>query len=568
MDEVEFYKHMQAAEAAPIIAVDTETTGLRVREGEDFLMGIGIAYTLNGVVMSAYFPFRHEGEGNLDKSFLEPIKQLLEDHRVVFHNAPFDIASLRSLGIEIRGEVWDTQIMAHLYNENLPSKELDWLSRYFLKQEKIKEPTLLKWIKIWGWRTVPAMMMEQYGAWDAVLTLRLFKFLYAGLRKQELLPLWKYEYPFISSIVEMEKNGIRVDTEACEKLAQVAHEEMERIEAELGFAPSKPAELADLFFETLGMPVLETTPKGKPSLNKAVMVQYDEMLSASENETAKLVLAYRGWQKADATAYTGYPRLVAPDGRIHPSFKIFGTKTGRLSCTKPNLQQIPRRSDKPWNGAIKNLFIPEEGYELWEFDYAQLEFRLASVYSGDEPLISAWQNNEDVYQQVADALGITRQQAKTLVLSILYGAGDEKVAYMLRITEGEARAIRQNFKRQYPGLGRKMRDATQVGADRRFVKYWTGRKRHFTKFNPDEEHKAFNSILQGGGFEIVKRAIISLLPLSTPDHKMVLTVHDSIVFEIEKSRVAGFIPQVVEIMEGSHSFKIPFTVEAKLWGTM
>ena len=565
MDETEFYKHMQAAEGAVIIAVDTETSGLRVREGMDYLMGISIAYTFAGQIVSAYFPFRHEHD-NLDKAFIEPLKNLLESHRLVFHNAPFDLASLATIGIRPRGEIWDTQDMAHMYNENLPSKKLDWLAKYFLKDKKKRSSAFEKWIKLWGWATLPVDMMREYAEWDAVLTLRLFKLLYAGLHKQELLPLWKIESPFIYSLHEMESNGIRINLDECDKYAKIAHEEMERIEADLGFAPSKPAELANLFFDVLGMPVLERTPGGKPSLNKNVMVQYDDMLSASENPTAKLVLAYRGWQKADATAYTGYPKLVAPDGRIHPSFKIHGTKTGRLSCEKPNLQQIPRRSDKPWNGQIKKLFIPSDGYELWEFDYGQLEFRLASLYSGDEALISAWQNAEDPYQQVADAVGITRQQAKTLVLSILYGAGDGKVAYMLRITEGEAHAIRQNFKRQYPGLGRKMRAATDRANEARFVKYWTGRKRHFTKFNPEEEHKAFNSILQGGGFEIVKRAITSLLPLSNSEHRMVLTVHDSIVFEIREDVVSSFVPQVVEVMEGASKFSIPFVVEPKLWG--
>src|SRR6476469_9665700 len=174
MDEVTFYKHMEAAAAATIIAVDTETTGLRVREGEDFLMVISIAYTLNGVIMSAYFPFRHENEQggeNLDKAFIEPLKHLLETSRLVFHNAPFDIASLRTIGITVGGEIWDTQVMAHLYNENLPSKELDWLGRYFLKEEKLKDPTFEKWKKVWGWRNIPAAIMEQYAAWDAVLTL-------------------------------------------------------------------------------------------------------------------------------------------------------------------------------------------------------------------------------------------------------------------------------------------------------------------------------------------------------------------------------------------------------------
>jgi DNA polymerase-1 len=137
---------------------------------------------------------------------------------------------------------------------------------------------------------------------------------------------------------------------------------------------------------------------------------------------------------------------------------------------------------------------------------------------------------------------------------------------MLRVTEGEAHAIRQNFKRSYPGLGRKMRSATAIANEKRYVKYWTGRRRHFTKFNPEEEHKAFNSVLQGGGFEIVKRAIVGLQPLSTPDHRMVLTVHDSVVFEIRQDLVESFTPQVIEIMEGAHNFEIPFIVEPKLWG--
>jgi DNA polymerase-1 len=322
-----------------------------------------------------------------------------------------------------------------------------------------------------------------------------------------------------------------------------------------------------LLFDKLGLPVLEKTETGEPSLNKHVMEQYDAMLQASDNRTAQLVVAYRGWQRSNSACYVGYPKLSGPDNRIHPSFKIFGTKTGRLSCVEPNLQQIPRRSEKAWDGQIKNLFVPSPGFDLWEFDYGQLEFRLASLYGGDATLLTAWQNGEDPYQQVADAVHITRQQAKTLVLSMLYGAGVDKIAYTLRISNSEAEAIRNNFRRTYPGLKRKMAAATIKASEQRHVAYWTGRRRHFGKFNPDEEHKAFNSVLQGGGFEIVKRAICKLLPLSSEEHRMVLTIHDSIVFEIKKDHVSTFVPEVVRIMEGSSKFKIPFKVEAKQWGT-
>jgi DNA polymerase-1 len=560
----DFYKHLSAADAAPIIAVDTETTGLRVREGIDYLMGISIAYTFNNIVMSVYFPFRHQ-DGNLDKDLLGPLGDLLRTHRLVFHNAPFDLASLRTIGIVCEGEIWDTQVMAHMYNENLPSKELDWLSTFFLKDKKTGEQVNI-WARVFGWATVPAEFMAQYAAKDAELTLRIFKVLYVLMKRQDLIKLWGWEDIFIKAIVEMEKWGLLLDKELAAKYAEQASVEMKAIEDDVGFAPSGRIALQELLFDKLGMPVLEKTDNGEPSLNKHVMEQYDAMLSANDNPLAQKVLAYRGWQRSNSACYLGYPKLAGTDGRVHASFKIFGTKTGRLSCVEPNLQQIPRRSDKAWDGQIKNLFIPSPGYQLWEFDYGQLEFRLASLYGSDDSLLKAWKADEDPYQQVADTVGITRQQAKTLVLSMLYGAGEEKIAYTLRISNSEAAAIRANFRRSYPGLKRKMAAATTKATEQRFIQYWTGRKRHFTKFNPGEEHKAFNSVLQGGGFEIVKRAICKLLPLSNEEHRMVLTIHDSILFEIKEELVDEFVPKVIEIMENSSKFSIPFKVEAKQWG--
>jgi len=391
---------------------------------------------------------------------------------------------------------------------------------------------------------------------------------------QDILQLWPTEAQFIRSLLSIERAGIRVDLDLCNKLHEQSQERMDQLTEEVGFKPSERNALEKFLLEDLALPVVASSVKtGKPSFNKAAMEEYDLMLGAVNNDSARKVLEFRGWQKSDSSCYVAYRNLVSPDGRIRPSFKIHGTKTGRLSCEKPNLQQIPRKSDKPWNGSVKQCFIPEnDGYELWEFDYKTLEFRLAALYANERELIERVNNGQDLHQATADlikeltGIEISRQDAKTINFLILYGGGVEKLRWALNTTTEKAQLIYDAYHAALPGVKKVMRGATNRAKTRSYVKYWSGRKKHYkTKWNWDEEHKAFNALCQGGGAEMVKHSMVKSQHLVNDDRRMVLQVHDSIVWEIKKELVEATVPQITTIMS-DWNFPVKFDVDAHIWG--
>jgi DNA polymerase-1 len=298
------------------------------------------------------------------------------------------------------------------------------------------------------------------------------------------------------------------------------------------------------------------------------MALYERDLELLENPTAGLIKEYRGWSKACAVAYEGYPALLSPDGRLRPNYKLHGTVTGRLSCEKPNLQQIPRVSSKTWDGALKRLFIPAEGFELWEADYSQLELRLGAAYAGERSLIEEFSKpDSDVFTRMANELGFSRGDTKTLTYTLQYGGGIKRLSDVFRVDAARADSIRSQYFNTYPGFRRLPQEAARKAKSRGYVKLWTGRRRHFE--NPEEEaHKAFNAVIQGGAAEIVKRTMLRLYEsVDGPDCRMLLQVHDSVVFEIRSEMVESYTPRIKETMEAvTPDFGVKFAVQLKPWG--
>lgn len=567
------------AAEAETIAVDTEANGNDVRDGRGYCMGISISYRLPGIrILSAYFPFRHRAD-NLEREFLVKLKHLLETHpRVVFHNAKFDLASLATLGIHVDpAQTWDTMIMAHMINENWTSKALDWLSWELLKQRKDSDAAH-GWAKVWGWHSIPTQIMEPYARKDAELCLRLFERFYKDMEKQGLLKLWPYEQQFYGLLLKMESRGVRIDQHLCKTQAEIGRAEMKRLAEELGYSPSKPSELKVLLLDVLGLPVVKwtqlddegnPTEKSKPSFDKFAMAEYDELLTESGNETARKILEFRGWQKAVSSNYEPYTALVSPDGRLRPNYKIHGTLTGRLSCEKPNLQQIPKVSDKPWNGRMKDAFIPASGYVLLEGDYSQLEFRLGAAYAEEKELIAVFNDPErDVFDEMAAEIGMARFDVKTMTYTIQYGGGVRRLKNVFKISEGEARARRDSYYDSYPGFKRVTQVASQKAKNQGYLPLWTGRRRHFD--DPQKQaHKAFNSVVQGGAAEIVKRTMLRCAETIDDDEKcrMLLQVHDSIVFEVREDLEEEYRVKIKQVMEDiPEPFGVKFFVDVHRWG--
>lgn len=572
MTNLTFNDHLERMETTDVIAVDTETTGIAgIVDGRNYLMGISVSYRHTLGLLSEYFPFRHGANStNLDPVCLARLRKILEDpsKRLIFHNLKFDLHSLATINIHPTGRLYDTLTIAHMINEEWPSKALDWLGKYLLHEGKSKDD-LSDWLKMFKgrWESIPAELMAPYAKQDAELTYRLFDVLAPELEKQELHELWPIESRFIRDVlVPVERRGVKLDIAKCQLLSEQGTARMVSISDQLGFEPSRPTALADYLITQLGLPVVRRTPQGRPSFTKDAMEIYDDLLARSDNPTAKLVLEYRGWQKSVSSFYDGWLDRVSPDGRLRPNFKLHGTKTGRLSCENPNLQQIPRQSDKPWNGPAKSCFIEDDGYSLWEFDYSQLEFRLAGAY-GDEPELKAAfaDPDRDVFDEGAMAVFGSkdfRQDQKTLTYSTLYGAGVTRIMFALGLQEHAARSVIDRFHNTYQGIYTCARKAAQLAEQRGYVKYWTGRRRHFP--DPTFSYKAFNSVIQGGAAEIVKRTMLNLKDdVDCDDARMLLQVHDSVWFRIRNECVEDVVPEVKRIMTNWPDFGITFAADAK-----
>lgn len=584
-------------------------------------MGVSIAAKVSGELVSTYLPFRHATGGNLDKSLINKLEQLLSSGKIlIFHNAKFDLVSLATLGVNLPANLmfYDTMLICHLINENRPmSKSLDSCADHYLEHgikrqhreteldikrakrngylneipmlearlgliesqigtfKKSVSEELKKWIDSFGWANIPVKLMTPYARQDAVLTYQLMLQIYPLFKDEGVDEHWNHKVRFTKVLAAIEATGVRINTELCIAESIKGTERMAAIIKELnGFNPASPLDLKILLIDMLELPIFKVTPGGKPSFDKFAMELYDFELEFNDSPIAKLVLEYRGWQKTVSSNYSSYLTLLSPDGRLRPNFKMHGTRTGRLSCEKPNLQQIPKVSDKVWNGHLKEAFIPDDGYRLFEADYAQLELRLTAAYADEKSLLQVFEEGRDIFDEMSQRLGMVRQDCKTFVYSTQYGAGIRRIKTALKLTEMRAQEVRQNYRETYPNI-KLLSDRTQATAKAHGrIKLWTGRWRHF--LNAEEEsHKAMNSLMQGGGADIVERQMVRLyndvvMP-SSDECRMLLQIHDSVVFEVKIGTEDKYLPMIKEIMEDVDSlldggFGVKFAIDIHEWG--
>lgn len=472
-------------------------------------------------------------------------------------------------------------ILAHLVQEERPvKKSLNNCVAVHCKDVEPKKMTaeLEFLIQIAGWGKVPAVDMWDYAQHDAWMTLQLFEALLPKVKAENLLNVWIHKMRFIRDVlIPMEDAGILLDQELCETQAAVGHSEMDRLTRELGGRnPASPKDLEIMLIKELGLPYLykkRANGTHTPTFDKAAMEQYEAVLSRTDNKLAQDILAYRGWQKATSSNYEAYLKLVSPDGRLRPNYKLHGTKTGRLSCEMPNLQQIPRAGKRPWNGKMKDCFIAREGYQLWTFDYAQLELRLGTSYANIQRLKDVFnappEDNRDIFSEMAIELGQPRPDTKTQVYSIQYGAGWPRIAFVFGLSEAEAKARIADYYAKYPEFKIVKEKAARYARQHGKINTWTNRFRHFG--NPQEHaYKAFNSVIQGGAADIVEYTMLRLNDegYNTPDCRMLLQVHDEVVLEIRNNLVNSMVPLITQCMEnvGPKDFGVRFAVEAKRWG--
>ena len=568
-------------EVAPIIIADCEwddKKDIRV-PGSDATLGVSLSTVVPGtqIDLSQYYPVRHFTD-NINPDTYERLKTIIENAKcIVFHNAKGDLVALQDLGIEYTGKFYDTMLMEHYVNGKQLSHRLEDLSRKYGGDPKDMPPVMKHIIKTLGWKYVPSVQMTSYARKDVEITRPVFDALYSRFQKFEDLGLWDIEQEFIRTLIKIERFGIRINKKICQDELDRGTKRMAEIREELGgLNPNSNPDLKKLLIDQMGLPVLKESEKtGKPSFDKKVMEKYEAYLSSINNPTASLILEYRGWMKTTSSNYAPYLSLVSPDGRLRPNFETITTVTTRLSCRNPNLQQIPRISEKDWNGQLKKAFIPATGYKLWECDYSQLEFRLIASYAGEQELIDAFNDpTRDVFTEMAERLGWKRQDVKTFVYMVSYGAGIAKIMVTFGVREEVAREMRDTFFEAYsklssfdrsnPGL---MQRCMQAFKSKGFIKLWTGRE--IRNKLVDKPYAALDYLAQGGGAEIVKRKLVELGKfIDWKDCRMVLQVHDAIVFEIRDGEEDKWLPSIREIMQDvDKRFGVRFPIECKVWGT-
>jgi len=558
------------------LALDTEATGLRVA-GDDYCIGVSLATVINGVGYSYYLPFRHFVGDNLDDTYRNALKDVLENYagKLVFVNAQFDILSLETIDIYTEHtDFVDIPTMAHLIDENKPfNKGLDSLAQHYIDKNvgKVKDLALEKEKKT-GWMNTTWSDIWQYAITDAELTWRLYKILCEMPQWFELPDgFWQHKQRLFRVLMSMKRHGVRIDQDLAREYVEKGEAEMARIVEELGINPASSKQMRKLLIDDLGLPVVKKSERtGAPSFDKIAMAKYDDMLEKMDSPVATLIKEYRGWQKAVTAAYKPYLTLLHSDGRLRCSYKTHGTATGRLSCSEPNLQQIPKTSDKPWNGKVKECFIGKPGYALINADFSQLELRLATAYANEPELQEIFAEGRDIFTEMSKQLGMSRHDTKTLVYSMQYGAGEQRIMDAFNVDRNEARHIRENYFETYPNFRRFNERCTARVEQTGKIKIWSGRYRHFEDRN--QAYKAMNSVIQGGAADIVERIMVRCWEeLESDDCHMLLQVHDSITFEVRELMVPRYIERIRTTMEDVNSitgdvmFDVRFAVDVDNW---
>ncbi len=586
---------------------------------------VGIAVAVDG--WSAYYPIAHEGGGNLDKDkVMNWIKEVCAaPNTKLFHNAMYDVCWLRAAGVEIKGEIVDTMVMASLIDENRLWYSLNSVSFDYLGKTK-NEAALNEAAQSWGidpkseMYKLPAMYVGSYAEKDAELTLELFKILSKEIELQKLKDIFKLETNLFPCLVDMKFKGVRVDVEKAkllkQKLTSQEKDLLLKVKQETGIDPQIwAAKSIATVFDKLGLHYERTEKSLAPSFTK-------NFLQEHKHPIVQMIAKAREINKAHTTFIDTILRFNH-NGRIHADINPIrsdsgGTVTGRFSYSNPNLQQIPARN-KDLGPMIRSLFIPEQGHKWGCFDYSQQEPRLVVHYAATEApicddeavanIVDKFNNNNvDFHQTVADMAGISRSQAKTINLGLFYGMGKAKLQAELGLsTKAEAENLFNQYHDNVPFVKELMNHTSRLANQNGYIKTILGRRCRFNKWEIDEfksgvmkpiyntekeageqfikqwkekypeadvsrivpkikramTYKALNKLIQGSAADMTKKAMLDLYKEGIVPH---IQIHDELDISVIDDNQAK---KIIEIMENAVPLEIPNKVDyesGETWG--
>lgn len=580
LEQADWEQLLQRMQQADHFAIDTETTNLDYRVAE--LVGFSIAFDANEAY---YVPLAHDYEGAPEQlnreQVLAQIKPILENEQVkkIGHHLKYDAHIFANHGITIQGWYFDTMLASYVLNAAATRHGMDDVARVYLSHLTTTfEQIAGKGAKQKTFNQIELEVAAHYAAEDAHVTYRLYEVLSSKLKSHPELVniLHNIEMPVARVLTGMEEDGIKLDHKFLDQLSVEFSDTMQTLEnqaTELAgetFNIASPKQVGEVLFDKLGIKGGKKTATGQYSTSESI-------LEKIEHPLAEVILEHRGLAKLKNT-YTD--RLVEQSHdathRVHTSYHQALTATGRLSSTDPNLQNIPIRT--PIGRQIRKAFIAPEGRVLLAADYSQIELRLMAHFSQDDALVHAFQQGQDVHRRTAaEVLGIAiedvtndqRRQAKAVNFGLLYGMSEFGLTRQLGFTREESRSYIARYFQRYPGVLDYMERTRQIAREQGFVETILGRR----LYTPDilatnkmikqaAERAAINAPLQGSAADIIKLAMIAVDKILPKDQaKLLLQVHDELVFEADVAIADELSKQIADVMQSVLEISVPFVVE-------
>ncbi|HHC6613106.1 TPA: DNA polymerase I [Vibrio parahaemolyticus] len=586
LDEASFNAWLEKLKAAELFAFDTETDSL------DYMVAnlVGLSFAIDEG-MAAYVPVAHDyldAPEQLDRDWvLEQLKPILEDdaQAKVGQNLKYDASVLARYGIEMKGIKYDTMLASYVYNSVGGKHDMDSLALRFLQHSCISfEQIAGKGKSQLTFNQIELEQASPYAAEDADVTLRLHNRLFANIEQDEKLKsvYEEIEMPLVPVLSRIERTGVLIDdmklsAQSVEIAARLEELEQKAYEiAEQEFNMNSPKQLQAILFEKMGLPVVKKTPSGTPSTNEEVLQEL-----ALDYPLPKLILEYRGLAKLKSTYTDKLPKMINPStGRVHTSYHQAVTATGRLSSTDPNLQNIPIRNEE--GRRIRQAFVAPAGYKILAVDYSQIELRIMAHLSGDQALLDAFRDGKDIHAATAaEIMGVSidqvsseqRRRAKAVNFGLIYGMSAFGLAKQLGIPRGEAQAYMDKYFERYPGVMQYMEDTRSAAADKGYVETIFGRRLHLPEIKSRNgmrrkaaERAAINAPMQGTAADIIKKAMLLVDQWIQEEGngrvKLLMQVHDELVFEVEESSLSEIESKVQKLMESAAELKVPLVAEA------
>lgn len=572
-------------EESSLFAFDTETNGLDYMNADL----VGVSFAISGG-KAAYIPLAHSYLGvpeQLDREqVLSKLKPILENKtkKKVGQNLKFDQSILARYGIELNGIAFDTMLESYVINSVAGRHDMDSLSERYLGHKTIRFEDIAGKGK--NKLTFDQIAIEQaapYAAEDADVTLKLHEKLWPELQSIPSLDhvFSNIDMPLVPILSLMERTGVLIDSQLLQNYSKILTTRLDELEKQAhelageAFNLSSPKQLQTILFDKLKLPVLKKTPGGAASTDEESLTEL-----AANYPLPKVIIEHRGLAKLKSTYTDKLPLMINPQtGRVHTSYHQAVTATGRLSSTDPNLQNIPVRNEE--GRRIRQAFIASEGFKIVAADYSQIELRIMAHLSGDKGLLNAFAEGKDIHQATAaEVFGTTlaqvtseqRRSAKAINFGLIYGMSAFGLSRQLTISRAEAQRYMDLYFERYPGVKVYMEQTRQSASEKGYVETLQGRRLYLPEIKSSSaarrkgaERAAINAPMQGTAADIIKLAMINVHHWIQKEHqdniRMVMQVHDELVFEIKDSIVEQACKQIRQLMETCIKLAVPLKVD-------